>query len=339
MIPPKYWFFVNEGMLSPVPIGPCTWEVIDWDRSRWLQIRGPKNTFPEEEDYIEDFAARYANQLGEDEQTLISNEHRELVGVCSMTRHGRSENVWRELHILKALRENRRFIPFHRIVLDEVTHNILGFTSQYIAGGTLEHYRGTFYFRWLKQLTDDVDDLNLRYGIMHQDLAPRNILIDPATQDLLVFDFDRSGQIGGRDASKGCDDVDALAFTIYETLTLDESFRERPPWEQDVGHVESMTEWRLQLPLEDGVDISVYRGFIAKWANERRTTRTIKHFSEASEPVSWPEYAELEMIEVPDEEYRTRMSFRRKRKDVESAGGYVTRWERPPQQKEVKEPN
>ncbi|OAL65843.1 hypothetical protein A7C99_2944 [Trichophyton rubrum] len=97
----------------------------------------------------------------------------------------RVENVWRELHILKALRGNKRYVPFDRIVLDEVTHNILGLTTGYIAGGTLEHYRGTFYFRWLKQLTDAVDELNFRYGLMHQDLAPRNILIDPASQELL----------------------------------------------------------------------------------------------------------------------------------------------------------
>ncbi|EFE40463.1 hypothetical protein TRV_04794 [Trichophyton verrucosum HKI 0517] len=387
MIPPQQRFFVNEGMCSPVPTGPCTWEVIDWDRRRWLRIHGPKNAFPED-DYIEEFAARYADQVGEDEQTLTSNEHRELIGVSSddptweiryphyvgpldeetvifrsnlkeverldvatdlvedsqtdgVTKQlvfkytliqTRVENVWQELHILKALQGNKRFVPFYRIVLDEVTHNILGFTTKYIPGGTLEQYRGTFYFRWLKQLTDAVDELNLRYGLMHQDLAPRNILIDPTTQELLVFDFDRSGQIGGKGASRGCNDVDALVFTIYETLTLDESFREGLPWEQDVSKVENMKKWELKLPLEDGVDIAVYRDFLARWADERRTTRTIKHFSEASEPLTWPEYGKLEMIEVPADEYGVRMSLRRKRKQVEGAGGYVTRWERAAQE-------
>ncbi|EZF71007.1 hypothetical protein H105_06767 [Trichophyton soudanense CBS 452.61] len=93
-----------------------------------------------------------------------------------------------------------------------------------------------------------------------------------------------------------------------------------------------MKKWELKLPLEDGVDIADYREFLVRWASERRSTKAIRHFSEASEPVSWPEYSKLEMIEVPEDEYRVCMSLRRKRKHVEGAGGYVTRWERAAQE-------
>ncbi|KAK2858383.1 hypothetical protein FQN49_004791 [Arthroderma sp. PD_2] len=384
-------------MLSPCPDGPCTWEVVDWDARRWLQVAGLRKTFPED-DQVEEFVARYADQLGPGEHKLIADEHRELMSVSSedptweiryppypgpldesdkhevirrselteVDRLGvgadlveysssdgatkgervvfkysliqqRVEWIWMEIHILKALRGNDRFVPFHRMVIDDVTKNILGFTSQYIPGGTLEDYRGPFYFRWLKQLTDAVDDLNLRYGIMHQDFAPRNILIDPTTQDLKIFDFDRSAQIGGQGSMEGCNDVDALIFTIYEALTLDESFREEPPWEQDVSQVENMGEWKLQLPLEDGIDISKYRASLAEWATVRRTAKTIKRFSEATEPILWPEYQQPPKIMIYDENV-TRLKFRRKRTEVEGAGGYVTRWERPPQQK-LKAPN
>ncbi|EZG02566.1 hypothetical protein H106_07409 [Trichophyton rubrum CBS 735.88] len=47
-----------------------------------------------------------------------------------------------------------------------------------------------------------------------------------------------------------------------------------------------MEEWSLQLPLEDGFDISDYRKYLSEWAAVRRTTKTIKHFSEATEPLS-----------------------------------------------------
>ena len=32
--------------------------------------------------------------------------------------------------------------------------------------------------------------LNLELGIMHQDIAPRNLLIDPGTDKIILFDFD-----------------------------------------------------------------------------------------------------------------------------------------------------
>lgn len=59
----------------------------------------------------------------------------------------------------------------------------------------------------------------------------------------------------------------------------------------------------------------------ASRAGERRSAKKIRHFSEASEPIAWPEYGKLEMREVPKDEYGVCMSFRRKRKHVEGAGG------------------
>ncbi|PGH10538.1 hypothetical protein AJ80_07484 [Polytolypa hystricis UAMH7299] len=131
--------------------------------------------------------------------------------------------------------------PVHRVVIDDVSKKVLGFTSQYIAGGTLENYNQTFYFRWLKQLTDAIDDLNLHCGIAHQDVAPRNVLIDPSTNEL----------------------------------------KSVPHHEQRVHKVESLDHWDVKLPLEDGKGgITAYRRFMAEWATGRRTTRAIKHYSE-----------------------------------------------------------
>ncbi|WEW61463.1 hypothetical protein PRK78_006953 [Emydomyces testavorans] len=243
----------------------------------------------------------------------------------------RISNIWQELHILKALRGHDSFVPFHRVVIDDVTKQILGFTSQYIPGGSLEKYNQVFYFSWLKQLTDAVDDLNLHFGIMHQDVAPRNVLVDPATQSLKLFDFDRSAEIGGRGVRRGRNDVDAVIFTVYEALTKDQHFREIPFWEQDVSQVEALEEWELQLPLEDGKDIAAYRSYLNEWAVVRRTTKTIEHYSEATNPIPWPIYPEPQKLLVHDGSVS--YTHRRRRRDVEAAGGYVTRWDRPPQQK------
>ncbi|EZF35418.1 hypothetical protein H101_01060 [Trichophyton interdigitale H6] len=302
-------------------------------RSTWTGVDGCGSTDPSthsaRKTTSRTLAARYADSEGEGEQTLTSNEHRELIGVSSddPTWEIRYPAYWGpadeetvssalgEITVKtgsvqiypypdpgrerlertaypqgQALRGNKQFVPFDRIVLDEVTNNI---TTQYIPGGTLEHYRCTFYFRWLKQLTDAVDELNLHYGLMHRDLAPRNILIDPASQGLLVFDFDRSGQIGGRGKTK-TQNGGATTLMYFDIYYLRDS---------DAGR---------KFPR--GAAALGTRG-------ERRSAKKIRHFSEASEPIAWPEYGKLEMREVPKDEYGVCMSFRRKRKHVEGAGG------------------
>ncbi|DAA74349.1 TPA_exp: Uncharacterized protein A8136_3547 [Trichophyton benhamiae CBS 112371] len=239
-------------------------------------------------------------------------------------------NLWQNLHILKGLQGNDLFVPFHRIVIDDVNETILGFTSIYMSGGTLKDYRGTFYFRWLKQITDAIDQLNLRYGILHQDLAPRNILIDPTTHDLKVFDFDMSAKMDGQNGLTTSIDVNSVIITVYEALTGDEQFVRIPPWERDTSNIEKMEEWSLQLPLEDGFDISDYRKYLSEWAAVRRTTKTIKHSSEATEPLSIPEYPKLVPYQ-PRNEFRNFDVYTRSRAEAEEAGDYVTRWERPAQ--------
>ncbi|KAM5448549.1 hypothetical protein MaudCBS49596_005343 [Microsporum audouinii] len=243
----------------------------------------------------------------------------------------RVKHMWQEAHILKELRGNDLFVPFHRTVIDDVTQNILGFTTRYISGGTLEDYQGIFYFRWLKQITDAIDDLHLRYGILHRDITPRNILIDPAMKDLKVFDFNTAMNINEQSVMTAALDVDSVIFTVYAALTKDDQFIDTRIIERDVSQVEKMEEWKLQIPLEDGIDISAYRKYLSEWAAIRRTTKTIKHLSEATEPISLSGYIPPTPVTVHDEvngDYQTTI---RPRKDAEKAGDYVTRWERPAQ--------
>lgn len=386
MIDSRWRFYLSQGASDLVDM---KWTVIDWDTRRWLQLVGPSELLDgdDTEAYMQ-IAARYADQLGPDQYTIVVDKNGDLEKFTRedvtmevrypkylgpMDKHQvirRSElteldrihvgtdlveynssdgemagervvfkytiiderlfNVWWDLHVLKGLQGNDLFVPFHRIVIDDVNETILGFTSIYISGGTLKDYRGTFYFRWLKQITDAIDQLNLRYGILHQDLAPRNILIDPATHDLKVFDFDRSAKMDGQNRLTAANDVDSVIITVYEALTGDEQFACIPPEERDTSNIEKMEEWKLQLPLEDGFDISDYRKYLSDWAARRRTTKTIKHSSEATEPLSLPEYPKLEPYQ-PRTEFRNFEVYTRSRAEAEEAGDYVTRWERPAQ--------
>ena len=49
---------------------------------------------------------------------------------------------------------------------------------------------------------------------MHQDVAPRNVLIDLPTMDIKIFDFDRSALIGAENQEPGGNDVDGVIFTV-----------------------------------------------------------------------------------------------------------------------------
>ena len=201
----------------------------------------------------------------------------------------RPRNIWDEAHILKGLRGHPSIIELEQFVLDDIEHRLVGFTTSYITGGTLEQYNGQFLFRWLPDLTTAIDDLNLRFGIQHQDVAPRNILVEPSTSTLKLFDFDRAAKLGSPEVERGRSDVDGLVFTIYEALTKDDHFRRVPFYEQEVKLVEQMEHWDLKLEIEtvEG-GINAYRTFLIRWADDRRENRNIGKHADASVPLDWP---------------------------------------------------
>lgn len=87
--------------------------------------------------------------------------------------------------------------------------------------------------------------------------------------------------------------MSTVSFSLYESLTKDEQHTSVPFFEQDTSAVESLDEWELQVPIEENKGgIVAYRRFLREWAAERRTTRTIQHYSEATNPAPWPAYTE-----------------------------------------------
>ncbi|GAB1205055.1 hypothetical protein APSETT445_003722 [Aspergillus pseudonomiae] len=73
----------------------------------------------------------------------------------------RLQMAWDELNLLKSLPPHPNIVPFDRIVLEEVESRVIGFTTKYIPGGTLDNTNVPFRFEWLQQLTQLVDFLNL----------------------------------------------------------------------------------------------------------------------------------------------------------------------------------
>ena len=134
----------------------------------------------------------------------------------------RLQMAWDGLNIIKSLPPKPNIIPFHSLVLNEESR-VIGFTTKYILGGTLANPKIPLRFEWLQELTHVVDFLNLELGIMHQDIAPRNILIDPYKHKIVLFDFDRAAS--GKNLYDCLDDITSIVFPLYELITNDKSLR------------------------------------------------------------------------------------------------------------------
>ncbi|CDM27359.1 Protein kinase-like domain [Penicillium roqueforti FM164] len=149
--------------------------------------------------------------------------------------------AWDEVNILKSLPPHPNMVPFDRVVLDE--SRVISFTTKYIPGGTLANPKIPFRFEWLQQLTQLVDFLNLEYGIMHQDIAPRNLLVDLYTHKILLFDFDWAA-CGEKNLQDGRDDVSSVVLTLYELITNDTSFSDILHWERNMDIVSNTRYWK-----------------------------------------------------------------------------------------------
>lgn len=218
-------------------------------------------------------------------------------------------NIWMRLP------PHPHIVPFDRIVVEELygRQHVVGFTSLHIAGGTLDRvYQNpgdsrVFKLKWLAQLTSLVDDLNLKYGIQHQDVAPRNLLVDERTDNITLFDFNCAARIGGPLRANGpvygekCDDVKGVVFTLYEIITRDGHFRSFgvPHWEQNASSVLSMVAWVQHPEVRLDHSIAEYRAVLDDWMGARNARGNITVFTDAPEFIDWPNMQEPPCL--PDE--------------------------------------
>ncbi|TID02767.1 CBL-interacting serine/threonine-protein kinase 25 [Colletotrichum higginsianum] len=149
---------------------------------------------------------------------------------------------WKEMNLWMRLPRHPNIVPFDRVVVDEMKGRVVGFTSSYVPGGNLEENKSrVFRLKWLRQLIDVVDDLNLEYGIAHQDIAPRNLLVDESTDSVMLFDFNFAARINhpsspgeGESYLEDRNDIKGVIFTAYEIITQDNSLRSMPHEDQNL---------------------------------------------------------------------------------------------------------
>lgn len=250
------------------------------------------------------------------------------------------DKTWFEINIWIRLPPHPNIVPFDRLVLDELHGGVVGFTSLYIPGGQLEENKSrTFKLEWLRQLTCVIDDLNLKYGVAHQDVAARNLVVNPETDALMLFDFNYSGQIGGMNYSKDRNDVKGVVFTLYEIITRDMHFREVPWDQQNSADVEGLEEWVQHPDTKLDHPVSEYRSVLKEWVKRRREGKQVAIYTEAPEYIDWPVFPEPPPVEVTFSDGEG-YSFTQKvpnlwqmRRDARKKGITVLNWERPAQTK------
>ncbi|KAK3352292.1 hypothetical protein B0T25DRAFT_500244 [Lasiosphaeria hispida] len=114
--------------------------------------------------------------------------------------------IWHDIQIPAMLSAHPNIVSVQHLVVHEKRGAVVGFTVPFIPGGSLLATRTsrTFKLKWAKQLFHAIDDLNLKYGVVHHDVRLRNLMVDPATDDLVLIDFDRAAKPGGHGKMPDC---------------------------------------------------------------------------------------------------------------------------------------
>ncbi|KAK3357822.1 hypothetical protein B0T25DRAFT_622493 [Lasiosphaeria hispida] len=133
-------------------------------------------------------------------------------------------DTWREVQILARLpRDHPNILTPDVLVVEELSsRGVVGFTTPFIETPTLNR-QWAFKRAWLRQLLALVDELHLRYGVHHQDLADRNVFVHPDRPDeLLLFDFNFA--VPAADANPARDDVKGVIALVYTLITRDPQY-------------------------------------------------------------------------------------------------------------------
>ncbi|KAF4957072.1 hypothetical protein FGADI_3366 [Fusarium gaditjirri] len=245
---------------------------------------------------------------------------------------------WKEMHLWMRLPRHPNIVPFDRVVVDELDGRVVGFTNVYIPGGNLEENRSrVFKLEWLQQLIKVVDDLNLQYGITHQDIAPRNLLIDESTDSIMLFDFNFAARMDcpslgeGEEYVEDRNDIKGVIFTTYEIITQDNSLRDMPHQDQHIASLAS--KWVKHPEVKLDHPVTSYQLMLQEW-QDRRAAVCLRDVPRAIDLPAMPKPPQ-KTICLKDAHgqpvYSTVDNFYERRRDAWARGDKVLNWQRPPQ--------
>ncbi|PTB35798.1 hypothetical protein M441DRAFT_62531 [Trichoderma asperellum CBS 433.97] len=314
------------------PGGPSDWYVLDWDQRRTIAV-----TMDEEQespDVAIGHLKRHIDTLGPDVCAIHLSQDGELISVSTKPEDDQTTCVYYPpLQHVECPSHVKTVLRSDLIELDRFGPNTD--LVSYIPGGTLSQNKSrVFKLEWLRQLTSVVDDLNLKHGIAHQDISARNLLVEPKTNALMLFDFNYSGRIGGIGYGEDRDDVKGVIFTLYEIITRDAHFRDVRHSEQNPADVQGLEEWVKHPDVKLDHPVSEYRAVLNDWVDKRQAGRRISHYTEAPEYIDWPEFPEPPAEDVALVSTTVKwVLLERERRHEREKGNAILNWERPAQSK------
>lgn len=221
--------------------------------------------------------------------------------------HNQALRSWHELNCWLRLSGHPNIVPIDRIVTDHEdvpdhgpVEVVVGFTSVFVPGMTIQDNPSRlFKLKYLEQLLQVVDDLNSKFGIVHQDLAPRNLLVDPATDTLQLFDFSCAGRLGfegvtedqGLFSNSGSFKLDltGVVATVYEVITQDTQLAEQVLMGADISTIQEK-EWVKHPDISLDRDVTDYRQSLQRWLQRRNQPENfISHYTQAPSLIEWPQ--------------------------------------------------
>jgi hypothetical protein len=164
--------------------------------------------------------------------------------------------------------------------------------------------------------------------VVHGDIGPGNLLIDPETDNLLVFDFNWSERLSHPDYEVDRNDVKYVTLTLYEIITRDLHFREENyPEELDSSMWRDMETWGQHAEVRLDSGILDYRQVLEHWVKSREETD--KHTTLSSQLpnfIYWPPVPKFPLVPWVGSMSRRPAQMR---SDLVKRGASFLKWERP----------
>lgn len=249
--------------------------------------------------------------------------------------------MWHEINCLMRIPAHPNIVPFDGLVVDAVDDRdvVVGYTTPFVPGGTLlDNASRVFKLAHLEQLTRVIDFLNLELGVIHGDVCLHNLLVDPESGELRLFDFNLASKLGWEGDAQhrrafayepARNDVKSAIFTLYEAITRDMHFREENyPESLDASMVAGIERWEKHADVRLDADVAEYRRVLERWVTAReRADAEVTHWTRVSRPITWPPLPELPLVPWVGSMMRRSSQMRQ---EMVRRGADFLRWQRPP---------
>ncbi|KAK4443456.1 hypothetical protein QBC34DRAFT_310923 [Podospora aff. communis PSN243] len=157
----------------------------------------------------------FADTNGNSEEGKLDKSSETTAAFKYFTDIFRSRHHWVEHKLLMLLPPHPLLLRYVRTVLDGNPGRVVGFCAEYFAGKSLETYPVVLNLSWVKQLTRLLDDLNLTCGFAHGGIWAGNLMVNEATDEVKLIDFESARPI----ELDPLIDVRRFVATIYTIIT------------------------------------------------------------------------------------------------------------------------